>query len=159
MEPIPVEPKKRSRKPVILALLVVIVIVAVGVGLYFNNYYNGPCGVNVVKSASDKMKLIAQKWDDATQLASSTSRIALSGPVSQLQASMRDVQNLEIPSCMTPTRDALRSSMESTINGFVAFMGQKADSVIQTYFSSASVYMDSFGTELLRVSACAPNCQ
>lgn len=158
METTPVVTTQRSKRLFVIIALVIILAIAGGIAFYEYNFYSGPCGVTRIKDASAQMRQMAGKWDDAVQLSSATSRIGLAGPVSSLQSTLREMQNLAIPDCLVPARDAMISSMNSTIKGFVAFMGQKDDATIQAHFKDASNYMDSFGTELDRVVACAPNC-
>lgn len=101
---------------------------------------------------SDQLSRIASEWDDAVKLASSTSRIALSSPVSQLQRIRRDLQAQSWPDCATNAKSLLMRSMDSTINGFLAFMQQRPESVSSADLSSGRQLMDEFSQELLYIS-------
>lgn len=48
---------------------------------------------------AENLEEIAERWDDAIDIASSTSRIALSGPVSDLQEIRRETRQQEWPEC------------------------------------------------------------
>lgn len=70
----------------------------------------------------DQLNAIESRWDDAHTLASSTSRIALATPVSNLQEIKRDLAQIEISECLIPAREALSAYMDSHINNFLKFM-------------------------------------
>ena len=70
----------------------------------------------------DQLNAIENRWDDAHKLASSTARIALATPISELQNVKRDLERLEVSECLTPAKEALSSYMNSTIANFLSFM-------------------------------------
>lgn len=76
----------------------------------------------------DQLNAIENRWDDTYTLASSTSRIALATPVSNLQDIKRDLAQVELSECLSPAREALSAYMDSHINNFLKFMSD-ADSV------------------------------
>jgi hypothetical protein len=105
----------------------------------------------IIKEPSDKgidqLVEIKERWDDGYKLASSTSRIALSGPVSILQSIKRDLKHIEVSRCLNDAKDHLDDHMEATINMFMAFMGQEEE---QQYISGmlAQVYLMEYETKL-----------
>lgn len=62
------------------------------------------------------------RWTDAIKVADSTSRVSLSSPVATLQAIRRDTQTITVAPCMDAAKASLLSSMDFTIEGFLAFM-------------------------------------
>ena len=82
------------------------------------------CGASAFEAGAQKLSALTKRWDDAQALASSTSRIALSGPVSNMQGIKRDVEAVQLPACLLPAKGALSASMSSTIQGFMSFMTQ-----------------------------------
>lgn len=70
----------------------------------------------------DQLNAIENRWDDAHTLASSTARIALATPVSELQDIKRALVKLEVSECLTPAKEALNSYMNSRISNFLSFM-------------------------------------
>ena len=76
----------------------------------------------------DQLNAIERRWDDAHTLASSTARIALATPVSELQNVKRDLEKLEVSECLIPAKEALSSYMNSNIANFLSFMAD-ADSI------------------------------
>lgn len=70
----------------------------------------------------DQLNNIESRWEDAYTLASSTSRIALATPVSNLQDIKRDLAQVELSECLSPAREALGAYMDSHINNFLKFM-------------------------------------
>jgi hypothetical protein len=68
------------------------------------------------------MDQVVQRWSDAFRVASATPKIALAGPVSQLQAIRRDAVNTEVPDCLLLGKLALMESMNETLEAFIMFM-------------------------------------
>ena len=93
--------------------------------------------VEVEVEAKDKgveeLNNIENRWVDTYDLASSTSRIALATPVSQLQEVKRDLQTTEVSECLKPAKEALSSYMNMHIKNFLNFM---ADQEISNSISS-----------------------
>jgi hypothetical protein len=68
------------------------------------------------------------RWGDAVALVDSTPRIALSGPVGQLQQIRRDVEAAQWPLCARRAADLLVQGMDSEIDGYLGLMaGHAAD--------------------------------
>lgn len=62
------------------------------------------------------------RWQDASTVAGTTSRIALSMPVATMQAIKREVENLIVPPCLAAGKTELVKGMQATIDGYLAFM-------------------------------------
>ncbi|HEE9891508.1 TPA: hypothetical protein R8G29_005003 [Citrobacter freundii] len=73
----------------------------------------------------EELTNIENRWADAYTLASSTSRIALATPVSQLQEIKRDLLTTEVSECLKPATEALSSYMNMHINNFLYFMANE----------------------------------
>lgn len=68
------------------------------------------------------------RWGDAVVLVDNTPRIALSGPVGQLQAIRRDTEAVQWPPCGRHAADLLIEGMNSEIAGYLGLMaGHTAD--------------------------------
>jgi hypothetical protein len=105
------------------------------------------------KEALTTIQSIAREWDDANKLAGQTPRSALSGQIATLQAVRRKVQDVVVPECAAPMKQALVESMDASIEGYVAFLGQKSDSVVQASFKTANEKMNVFAGEVVKLSA------
>lgn len=70
----------------------------------------------------DELNGLVIKWNDAVVLANSTSRIALSAPVSSMQEIRRNTDQLSVPSCLELPKNTLIQSMDHMIDGFIFFM-------------------------------------
>jgi len=88
-------------------------------------------------------------WDDAIAIANSTSRISLSGPISNLQNIRREVSNLDYPVCAQFVYQHALEYMNSTIEGFLSFMSDDPDSVVNKHFDTASNQLTIFVLSLL----------
>ena len=75
--------------------------------------------------ALDAVSKLVKRWDDASLLASSTARITLNGPISQLQAIRRESTDVIVPACISHHKELLIKSMDLTLDGYIAFMQDK----------------------------------
>ena len=71
---------------------------------------------------ADAFSEVDQEWEDALNIASSTSRIALSGPVGQLQEIRRDASRLTPPACIADLHEDYIEGMDIVIGYFLDFM-------------------------------------
>lgn len=94
--------------------------------------------------ADDKVLAdLGQRWSDAYQLCTQTSRIALSTPMASLQQLKREAIALQLGPCMTNARNELVLSMGKTIEAFLVFMGEsKSDT--SALFNAAKTQLDSY---------------
>jgi hypothetical protein len=77
----------------------------------------------VSEAAHAALQEVLGKWTDAVNLASTTSRIALSGPMQSMQQLRRDTEAIAgLPPCFAAARDLLVQSEDYTIRFFTAFM-------------------------------------
>jgi hypothetical protein len=87
------------------------------------------------------------RWQDASKVASTTGRIALSTPVSNLQTIRRDAERLTVSPCMDSAKAMLVTSMASTIEGYLFFMqntAQLGDMMATPSFARAGREMEGF---------------
>jgi len=93
-------------------------------------------------------------WDefyDEITLADSTPRMQLAPRIAELQRIRREVEDQEWPDCGVMAQSFLVSAMEETINGFIAFLAQKADSVIEGHFDRSGNHFKFFTSELEKI--------
>lgn len=91
---------------------------------------------------------ILDRWGDAVELADSTARIALDGPIAEMQAIRRDLADIDAPACLENAQGALLASMDATIKGFLLFMQNAPDDDVNLQFQIAVGAMNGF-TEIL----------
>jgi hypothetical protein len=88
---------------------------------------------------------MAAEWDDAYAVALGTSRIALSGPVAELQRIRRGWREVEPPEGLGEFHENMVAFQDATIEGFLAFMAEKPDWEVGAHFDSAHrYYMQAF---------------
>jgi hypothetical protein len=104
------------------------------------------------KAAADLSRQY-QRWKDGSALADSTARIALSGPVSNLQTIRREVNDMIVPACMDGAKAALIEGMDAQIRGFMLFMqdANLGKLLAKPEFQEAS---DAFGKYEFRAKSC-----
>jgi tetratricopeptide (TPR) repeat protein len=118
----------------------------------------GPCGRKRVDAAVIEIKAAAEKYTDAESIASSTGRIALSGPVMQMQNARHELMELEIPPCLEDARSDLAEAMDWEIGAYLLFMQESEQFAIDAKFQSAAYKTEQAAEELLRIQFCAPIC-
>ena len=91
---------------------------------------------------------ILRKFTDTYALASSTSRIALSPIVGEMQALKREMDALEPTDCGKLTKLHLVDAMNTIIDGFLAFMQEK-ESNAQRLLSQGADTLEKGGAELI----------
>ncbi len=144
-------PMTRIQLPVI-ALVVAVICVCLGY------YFWGPCGVRKVANTTAQLQAILTRWDDQNKLASQTSRIALAMPVSELQKMRRETEALMVPTCLKNAKTNLTNAMNSTIDGYLAFMGSSDDTTAGLKIQEASLSLERFRSEIDSTNSCAPFC-
>lgn len=99
---------------------------------------------------AEKMGEIQAEWDDAIEMAASTSRIALTGPVSDLQAIRREASGAEPPVCVTARHEVYLTGMDSFISFFLDFMSDADSELDDSEIRLATLNMMSLTSSLER---------
>ena len=68
---------------------------------------------------------IYRRWADAERVAMATSRIALSGPATTLQALQRETEALVVPECMKVAHQKLTELITKSSEAILQFMGKE----------------------------------
>ena len=135
----------------IAALLIVVCILAL-VGAYLL-LPGGPLSAETrcareVETWLEELSPLLVEWQDLVTVTSSTSRIAVSPLVREMQGLHRDVQTTNIPECAIVAYAELDSSMRSTILAFTGFMAQEPDSVVSKDITAALQYRQRFWRQI-----------
>lgn len=96
----------------------------------------------------DRISEVFDDWEDALTLAGQTSRIALSPQVARLQDIRRQINDIDAPLCAYRVKHALVDSMDYSIMGFLAFMSDDSDLVVERHFERAGNSLNTFVDEL-----------
>lgn len=96
----------------------------------------------------DDLNDLLDRWSDAFEIASSTSRISLAQPVGELQAIRREIGELEGPDCAQAAGVALYGYTDGIINGFLLFMQQESDDEVSAAFDEASGWLEMYQDEV-----------
>ena len=97
------------------------------------------------RRVADVMQQHAREWDDALALAQTSPRVALAGPVGQLQRVRREVEAQQWPACAVRTQSALAGAMTAYIDGFVDFMGDRSG--YEAKFDRGAALLNDFRSE------------
>ncbi|MEZ4870413.1 MAG: hypothetical protein R3C14_54290 [Caldilineaceae bacterium] len=106
------------------------------------------CNIELRNYVRDTVRPILIEWDDAVTLATNSSRMTLAPQIAALQAIRRKVQSDEKSFCTLVLTSSIQTMMDSVINGFVAFLGNEDDSVVERHFTGASRMMDDIKRQL-----------
>lgn len=142
------------KKPVIAAIALAII----GLGAFGWFYTSGPCGTSKVNAALDEMQATFDQFDRAMNVASSTPRMGLPGPIGRMSDIAHDMGELEVPGCMVKARNLMVGAMDAGIDAFLAFMAQDTDSAVNAAFDRAASRTSLATAELERIQGCAPFC-
>ena len=64
-----------------------------------------------------------------------------------------------VPPCLESSVVNLEKSMEFTINGFIAFLGQEDDDDVVYYFDMANKFQDNWSDDIAEIMECLPKCK
>ena len=101
----------------------------------------------------DELDALRERWMDAFEIANSTARMSLAGPVGELQAIRREIDALEGPACARMAGRALYDHTESVIDGFLLFMQDEPESAVNAKFDAAIVAIDRYYSALDTIEA------
>ena len=82
---------------------------------------------DTAQAARQEFTRLQAQWKDSLELASSTPRIGLAGPLQRLQALRQETQAVAVPPCLQSGKDHLVAGMNSAIDGLMAFMRNNLD--------------------------------
>ena len=95
---------------------------------------------------------IADRFSDATDIAISTPRLGLAGPIAELQAIAREVDDLVVPECASATQNALVQGVNGTIDAFLSFSSQDDDEIVNQKMKDAAYYMGLYEEQMEKLS-------
>ena len=148
------------KKEFVIGLVVVFVIILLFAGGLAIYYSQGPCGTTKVDDAFAELVPLLDEYNDTDRIASTTARINLSGPVSQLQSILRDIKKIEVPGCMDKGYNLIVDGFETNIDAYIAFMGGDENELLATtYYNNAVDLVGRGMKELDRIRECAPICE
>jgi len=91
---------------------------------------------------------LREQWDDALTLADSTPRGSLPPQIADLQRIRRETEDLEVPDCAAEAKEHLVGAMDAGIDGFIAFLGQEDQSIIDANFRTVGTELAAYQNEL-----------
>ncbi len=100
-----------------------------------------PTCYELTEEYRESVDAIVDEWDDALQIANSTARMSLAGPLGELQEINRSTKQVDVPECASLSHGSLLSYQEKTIEGFLSFMAQAEDSTVNAQFDVAAAHL------------------
>jgi hypothetical protein len=139
----------------ILAVILLLAIIAVSQpGNLLTRIAATPTSILCRDQAAGYLQLIETtltEWDDAVKIANNTARGSLSPAIADLQAIRRKLNQTTVPGCTGLAHQYLIQHMDSTIEGFLAFMRDDPDSKVTQKFNDADKSLGYFLDEIDRI--------
>lgn len=97
----------------------------------------GECGEKDAKKVDATITPSVDRFRDAQSRARSTSRIALSPVIGEMQEARREFEALDLPSCAEQAGSTQVRAMNLYIQAYIAFLGQEPDSYVSGLMTEA----------------------
>lgn len=97
-----------------------------------------------LRDYKDRVAPILSEWHDALQLAIQSPRMSLAPQIATLQAINRRVNEIKPDLCVILAHMSLTESMNESIDGLLAFLGQKPEEEQTAHFEKATKAMDEY---------------
>jgi hypothetical protein len=101
----------------------------------------------------DQVRPLMVEFSDTMQIANSTARIALGPIIQDMQRIRREVSNIQAPSCAQHASGLLISGMDGVVEGFIDFMGDTSDSVVERELSQGLTDMNNGLDQLIALAS------
>lgn len=88
----------------------------------------------------DEIKLVLSSWNDAQKIVDASPRMSLATPLATLQTIKRDTAAKIVPSCIEQTHGILLQWMDATIEGYLVFLRNEGQPVVDAQFEVASAW-------------------
>lgn len=111
-----------------------------------------PCHIQAETFIQNVDNLLS-RFDDVELRAESTSRIALSPVVGDMQSLRQEAEALEPPACAERTHELLGEYMQLVIEGYLAFMAQESETSVIITLGKAESRRDVFDANYERLQA------
>lgn len=109
------------------------------------------CTTRDNERVADLIEEFIDEWDDAFTLASSTSRMNLNSQIAELQRIRRNVNRQDWPTCAQAAQRSMVAAMDSSIDGFIAFMAQEPEATVNRHFERSFEHFDTAAEELRKL--------
>jgi hypothetical protein len=113
-----------------------------------------PC-IKTASTWAAQSRALFSEFNDANQVASRTSRIALPAQVQRLQDIRRRAEALQVPPCAQHAQDLLVQGIAATTDAYLAFMGE--ESGVSAKVQHAIDVLKEYQVELARLNQPTAN--
>lgn len=103
----------------------------------------------------EQLRAVFSEWRDADKLAGQTPRGSLAPQIANLQAIRRKAEVITVSDCVRQAHRYLIDAMDTAITGYLDFLGQKDEMIVNASFQRSITALTNFGEELARVQAPA----
>ena len=106
------------------------------------------CSLNDAREGIKAFQKHSRQWEDAWATAKSSPRIALSGPVAELQRLRRSLEEASAPVCIRPVIDLEVRAESEDIAGMLQFMDPGFAILAESHFTKANAFRAESKTKL-----------
>ncbi len=97
-----------------------------------------PCSKEIVQAYLKSAEPLISEFSDEVTLGGSTPRSSLTSVISDLQSTRRKFASLDAPPCAAGVQNSMENSMNSSIEGFTAFLAEHPDYEVNRDFDAAT---------------------
>lgn len=141
----------------VVGALVFLVILAAGRQLALSQLARS-CEVEAVKEATAVLVSLTDRFDDVYSSAANGTPTSLEYPISVMQQTLMDTQQVELPACMENVRYELVGYMDAVIRAFRAYAADEPNANVEANLENSYSHIKDATQELDRIEQCAPYC-
>ena len=157
--PTPETGENKTNRFILLASVLVVLLILAGVaGRYAWYHWYNACDTQAVEQASTSLRVQVDMLDQVAQSASNAFRTDLTYPVSVMQQTYMNTQEVDVPVCLQTAKTELLSYMEGVIGAFEAYAASKSDATVIGLLKQSDQHYKIYYTELKAIQKCAPYC-
>lgn len=136
----------------------IVLLAAIGTGIHARQSLARSCEVQAVQEAASVLVSQMRMYDDVYVSAANGTRTSLEYPLTVMQETLMDTQQVEVPTCLQTAKDELVNYMAGALRAFRAFTAGEPETTIQGHLDDSYTHVRIFLTELEAVRKCAPLC-
>lgn len=142
----------RNNKPnipscVIMAVMLLSIMSCVQSDLLLPENTPDPCSEENIQKKIGEIKKLVSEFDDIKFVANLTQREQLTGPILELQRIRRQVEYLELPSCLNFLRSVAVQYMDSVILYLAYFMGGSSNELVNDEINNSQNFRITYEKE------------
>jgi hypothetical protein len=117
------------------------------------------CDDNEINNFRNQFMPLLQNYYDQVLATVTAPKNLMVDEIDRLREIKINVENLIANPCTVRMQTALINALNSSIEGFLALLSGKSESVQESFFSKGTEFIRQINLELARLAECLPNCK